>query len=187
MIEKSFTLVPFEKNDVFSLNGKFKVTKNVLNCDLNISPNKRAIGSVDSKISTADRRLSSIYVPNDPENLRFTKKEGLWDSTCFEIFIKSGNHYIEWNFAPSGEWWVMDFSDYRKRIGSVEVGTLIPHKMEWAHREGLECHVSIPVKKEKFEIGISCVLEVGATKTHWALAHPKDKLDFHDSTCFQTI
>jgi len=184
MTEKIFTLVPFEENDVFLLNGKFTILKNILNCELLISNNK----SSHSKGPGKERRLSSIYVPNDPENLRFTKKEGLWDSTCFEIFLKSGDHYIEWNFAPSGEWWVMDFSDYRKRVGSVEVGQLIPHKMEWTHSDGLECHVSIPIKKEKMQIGISCVLEVGDKKSYWSLSHPKkEKPDFHDASCFQTI
>src|SRR5689334_15899567 len=39
------------------------------------------------------------------------RTDGLWRHTCFEIFIlkPDGKGYIEFNFAPSGEWALYDF------------------------------------------------------------------------------
>lgn len=39
----------------------------------------------------------------------------LWEQTCFEAFIADTGKaaYREYNFAPSGDWAVYEFSDYR--------------------------------------------------------------------------
>src|SRR5690606_16064169 len=42
--------------------------------------------------------------------------EGLYQSTCFEVFIACQNRYLEWNFSPSLEWSGYAFSSYRSRV-----------------------------------------------------------------------
>lgn len=167
MNEKTFELIPFEENHDFSLSGKFAMDRNTLTCELSILPLSDSLQLVVPKFSTQQ------------------KKEGLWNSTCFEIFVKSGKSYVEWNFSPSGEWWSMDFSDYRHRLASKEHERTLPLKAEWTLNQTLSCAISIPVPTAPLQVGISCILDMGTKKTYWALAHPKDKPDFHDASCWQ--
>jgi len=50
---------------------------------------------------------------------------GLWKHTCFEVFLMDPNDgsYLEFNFAPSGEWAAYRFDGYRKGMRELEVKT----------------------------------------------------------------
>ena len=54
-----------------------------------------------------------------PDFITIERKDGLWKSTCLELFISSPQEssYIELNLSPTGAWNGYAFSDYR-----------IPHK-----------------------------------------------------------
>ncbi len=43
--------------------------------------------------------------------------DGLWEHTCFEVFVavEGEEGYHEFNFSPSGQWAAYAFSDYRVR------------------------------------------------------------------------
>jgi hypothetical protein len=176
-----FVLIPFEENPGFSINGKLEIENDVLLCNLRINP-------LPQSISPSPRAERSGVEGSPTKYLKTVrmreKKESLWNSTCFELFLKSkhSTRYVEWNFAPSGDWWFMDFSDYRERLGKV---SLIPHSIEWTQSSVLECQVSLPLHlRAPLEIGVSCIVESHSQKTHWALTHLREKPDFHNSESF---
>ena len=160
MSKTKFQLIPFERNTHFSISGSLLSTnKNTLTCAVHIE------GPLDTL---------KIPKPTTPQ-----KQEGLWASTCVELFVFSDNkHYLEWNFSPSGAWWAMSFSDYR--IRSTHEPELIPNHCTWTQEQKLSCHFEVPCPFTPEKLQITCILETtDGTKTHWAPKHPKDKPDFH--------
>jgi hypothetical protein len=111
----------------------------------------------------------------------------LWKTTCFETFLREagGKRYREWNFAPSGQWAVYDFSSRRKGMKNAEIASPPYVRMEdnltwWA----LGATIAVETGK-KWEMGLSAVLEEkDGTISYWALAHAGDKPDFHSPDCF---
>ena len=59
-----------------------------------------------------------IPEPAEPE-----RAEGLWETTCFEVFLRplGEEKYSEWNFSPSGRWQSYDFASYRESMVPAEV------------------------------------------------------------------
>lgn len=181
MFEIPFALLPFEKNQEFTISGVFAIR----------------VYEDKSKEKTA-LLYCKTHIKGDISKLKMGKKsaspkkvEGLWNSTCFEIFIKSkaSSHYIEWNFAPSSEWWTMDFSDYRLRLNNDS--NFAPQNVLWERsHKVLTCELTIPIPAEftnALSLGISSILETGQEKSHWALAHKGEKPDFHDARSFRRI
>ena len=125
-----------------------------------------------------------FVIPDPSESER---AEGLWETTCFEAFLRAENRdaYREWNFAPSRQWAAYDFARYREGRKDGEAAT--PYiRMEdnltwWA----LGATLAVPANIV-WHLGLSAVLEEkDGTKSYWALAHPDaDKPDFHDPVCF---
>ena len=50
--------------------------------------------------------------------------DGLWQRTCFELFLLDADDgsYREFNFSPSGEWAAYAFEGYRDGMRALEVG-----------------------------------------------------------------
>lgn len=173
MFESTFSLLPFERTDefsitdTFSMGGKIQIQDSLLHTHFSIRG-----------------KISDLKIPSYTSH---EKKEGLWNSTCFELFIKSERVYLEWNFAPSGEWWLMDFSDYRKRKDSSEIAKLAPQKIKWIRTDTLSASLSLPLPFTPRSIGVACILETENKKTHWALKHLSSKPDFHDSRTFLSV
>ena len=65
--------------------------------------------------------LSGLRIP-EPRASR--RGHGLWQHTCFEVFVmaEEGPGYREFNFSPSGEWAVYAFRGYRDG-GELEIDT----------------------------------------------------------------
>lgn len=115
------------------------------------------------------------------------RADELWKTTCFEAFLRplGEEAYREWNFAPSTQWAVYDFSAYRERTAEAEVDAApyirTEDNLTWW---GLGATIAVPADTN-WELGLSAVLEEkDGTKSYWALAHPSEKPDFHDPGCF---
>jgi hypothetical protein len=122
-----------------------------------------------------------------PEPIESARAENLWESTCFEAFLRvpGTESYREWNFAPSTAWAAYDFSSHRDGRADAEVAVpyvRVEDNMTWW---ALGATISMDAKSV-FEVGLSAILEEqDGTKSYWALAHPQgDKPDFHDPACF---
>ena len=122
-----------------------------------------------------------------PEAAEPARVDGLWQTTCFEMFLKRPDEeaYREWNFAPSGQWAAYDFTGCREGQGEADIGfapdIVLQDNLTW-----WQVGVTVPVEEGPWQIGLSAVLEEqDETKSYWAIAHPPGgKPDFHAPDCF---
>jgi hypothetical protein len=122
-----------------------------------------------------------------PQPARPARTDALWQHTCFEAFLRprSGDAYLEFNFAPSTEWAAYSFASYRSEMRviadaavSIEVEQTDDALELVALLEGLP-------EDARWQLGASAVMEEsGGRRSYWALAHPPGKPDFHHSDCF---
>jgi predicted GIY-YIG superfamily endonuclease len=117
-----------------------------------------------------------------------TRCDGLWRTTCFELFLMAADgSYFEFNLSPSTEWAVYAFDSYRDGMTAVSLD-IEPH-IEFsssADRFLVECDIDLgQVPNGRLAMALSAVIaETDGTKSYWALAHPPGKPDFHHPTCF---
>lgn len=129
---------------------------------------------------------SVLLLPEPHEPLR---SDRLWQTTCFELFIKQADseRYFEYNFSPSTEWALYRFSDYRK--GMAEEMVRRP-RITCDYSEShfaLNAEFDLPdaLKDGPYMLGVAAVVdESDGTKSYWALLHPLDEPDFHHKDCF---
>lgn len=117
------------------------------------------------------------------------REDGLWQTTCFELFAapEGGDSYHEFNFSPSGRWAAYDFARYRDGMaGRTLAAPPVSQERRHAHILTFDTQLranSLPLRPLK--IGLSAVIEEeGRVKSYWALAHPPGAPDFHAPTCF---
>ena len=115
------------------------------------------------------------------------RQDGLWKTTCFEAFLgMRGGSYIELNFSPSTDWAAYDFSAYRESMrDSASVVSIDIAVNETPSDLALTATVRLAASAAFSDlgglmIGLSAVIEdVDGNKSHWAIAHPAAKPDFH--------
>lgn len=125
---------------------------------------------------------SELILPPASEQNRVT---GLWESTCFEVFLKNieTGRYLEFNFSPSTDWNAFYFETYRgqltelkpfsppsihfdgKTLEVILLKALLPKEF---NQPGLRAHWMTAVLK--FEDG---------TLQYLAPSHPEQAPDFH--------
>jgi hypothetical protein len=125
-----------------------------------------------------------------PDHVVAARKDGLWQSTCCELFVRQAeaSEYVEFNFSPSSCWAAYHFDEYR--LGIEEQAIVAAPAI---HLDASESHLALEsefVLPEQWrtaalEIGLSAVIEeTDGTKSYWALAHPPGAPDFHHPDCF---
>ncbi len=125
-----------------------------------------------------------------------SRTDGLWSSTCFELFVRKPNDqsYWEYNFSPSGQWAAYHFNSYRDGRKEFLLGVppmIEVHGSEPGDAQGSNLKLDVDVDlggipRGIIEIALCAVLEErDGTKSYWALAHPPGKPDFHHPDCFQ--
>ncbi len=110
--------------------------------------------------------------------------DGLWQHTCFEAFLatEGDEAYREFNFSPSGQWAVYRFAAERVR-DVAEDGTR-PALQVSIGANSLELIARWPLARlpagASFRLGLCAVVEEADGRlSYWAIAHPKDRPDFH--------
>ena len=122
-----------------------------------------------------------------PETVEPARAEDLWQTTCFEAFLRipGDDAYREWNFSPSSEWAAYDFKSHREGRTDAEVAPpyiRIEDNLTW-----WAIGATFPVQADAvWALALSTILEErNGTKSYWALAHPPgDRPDFHAADCF---
>jgi hypothetical protein len=133
----------------------------------------------------ADLRLPPVTSP--------TRAEELWQSTCFEAFVRcsASEAYYEFNFSPSTQWAAYQFDGYRS--GMREASDVGPPAIEvQASPERFSLQASLQLdqltrlpRDARWRLGLSALIEeTSGRKSYWALAHPPGKPDFHHADCF---
>ena len=156
-------------------------------------PPKRA-QRVEAGIRRSEMEVETIFHVVGAEEVlwpapaRAERQDGLWRTTCFELFVagRQEANYSEFNFSPSTAWAAYDFTSYRTgmhdRVATVHA--VVNRLVDGIHTR---CEFSSfgpgPVR-----IGLAAVLEeLDGTKSYWALAHAPGPPDFHNPACFTTI
>jgi hypothetical protein len=136
--------------------------------------------------------LSKVEIPAAAETPR--RVDRLWEETCFELFLGTADstEYRELNLSPSGHWNVYRFTGYREGKMEEPAFTSLPFAVRIGP-ETLELSVELDVGKilpagVTIEAGVAAVIRtIDGGKTHWALAHPALRPDFHRRDGFALI
>lgn len=124
-----------------------------------------------------------------PPPARPRRADGLWQTTCFEAFIRGdGDAYVEFNFSPSSEWAAYKFDSPRAGMRPLEMAA--DPEISVHHSADLLIVSALVRLPEKFgrsgaALGLAAVIEeADGTKAYWALGHPPGAPDFHHPDCF---
>lgn len=119
------------------------------------------------------------------------RRDGLWEETCFELFIAPEGEasYWELNLSPAGHWNVYRFGDYRQGMEEETAFASLPFKVTNGPdslRLDLVLDLSGVVQKRRvLDVGVCAVLKhADGTASYWALAHCVPKPDFHRRDAF---
>ncbi|MFM8330525.1 MAG: DOMON-like domain-containing protein [Candidatus Methylumidiphilus sp.] len=154
-----------------------------------------AVRRLTAKAQLLDGRLTLHYaMEGDMDAIRMLpaspphRSDRLWQSTCFEAFVKCGAGYYEFNFAPSSAWAAYRFEGYREGMAELELPGAPAIALRHCHdRLELDAVVDLPPSPEKgdWRLALAAVVEDRDGQiSYWALAHPKDAPDFHDDGGF---
>jgi len=124
-----------------------------------------------------------------PKAAQPERTDGLWKDTCFELFCGRADDgsYVEFNFAPSGQWAAYAFTGYREGMTDLACA---PPQINCTAGEGMfemTVTMGLPESLRTVDVmaGISAVIADKHGRTaYWALAHPPGKADFHHKDCF---
>lgn len=132
--------------------------------------------------------LADIILPPATEPGR---RDGLWQSTCFELFWaeEERENYWELNLAPSGAWNVYAFTAYRAGMGQEE--RVPPPRIRTRRTTGgfllaaLLDLKGLSARMPALRLGISAIIaRRDGSLGYWALSHPGNRPDFHDPRGF---
>jgi hypothetical protein len=167
---RNFSLIPFrgEKN-----RPDLEIPGTIGRCGNTLSVGYALLGN-----------LSEIAIPSPgmfPE-----RKDRLWEETCLELFlgIKDSGRYWEFNLSPAGHWNVYSFTSYRKGMREEPAFPSLPFRVRAdpeALRISLELDIGKIVPAGKSVEGAVCAVirTIAGMTSHWALAHPGPRPDFH--------
>ena len=131
--------------------------------------------------------LGRVRLPNAAG---FGRADGLWRHSCFEAFVKTEGTrgYLEFNFAPSGQWASYAFDSYRS--GQREAPEIVALE-SWTEggQLALEGDIDLDLTfgqiRSPLKLALSAVIEdIDGVLSYWALAPPPGKPDFHHPDSF---
>ena len=134
-------------------------------------------------------RIAEIAVPSKQPARR---SEGLWQHSCFEIFLGSpnGSSYLEFNFSPSSQWACYEFAGYRSGGTNREMLVRPVNQCECSART-IELTATVflgqdwLLRMQPFRIGLAAVVEeASGALSYWALKHVTPQPDFHREQCW---
>ncbi|MEW6594613.1 MAG: DOMON-like domain-containing protein [Thermodesulfobacteriota bacterium] len=114
------------------------------------------------------------------------RQDNLWQQTCSECFLarpeKAG--YWETNLSPAGHWQLYRFDDYR--TGMRPEAAVAPPEIAASRRDNaLSLAATLDLggvlaPHEPLLLGVTMVVRsIDGATSHWALAHPGERPDFH--------
>lgn len=136
--------------------------------------------------------VQKIQVPQTQDIRARRRRDELWKSTCFEIFVgpADGVSYLELNMAPAGDWNVYAFDRYRTGMRPVEQASplLLAHERSqdgdhliWhGSLQGPDVLIEGLHQSPALVMSATAVLEYKTGhKEYWATAHAGEQPDFH--------
>lgn len=158
------------------------------------TPSARVTAVAVELIASPDDLLIRYFVTGSedlivPEWASAVRRDDLWETTCFEAFLKppGGEAYFEFNFSPSTEWAAYRFE--RRRWGRSDLPRpVVPFSTRGEQPSDPLLEVDLDLSglpDGPLRLNLCAVIsEKGGRKSYWALAHPPGDPDFHDPACF---
>ncbi len=125
-----------------------------------------------------------------PDPAEPQRADNLWQTTCFELFLRSPGKaaYAEFNFSPSAQWAAYRFDAEREGMAELDLPRPPDIGLDMSDSHfALETTLDLPPewRGHDLDIGLAAVIEtMDGSKSYWALAHPADRLDFHHPGSF---
>jgi hypothetical protein len=119
------------------------------------------------------------------------RTHGLWNSTCFEAFLRFPGHddYLEFNFSPSSQWAAYQFAHFRQGGSDYPMAVAPSIGLDLSNSHfALEAELQLPPEwgTRPVEISLTAIIEeTGGRKSYWALHHGAGVPDFHQDDCFR--
>jgi len=128
--------------------------------------------------------LSKLSIPAAAEAPR--REDRLWEETCLEVFLGTADsgEYREFNLSPSGHWNAYRFTRYREGMREEPAITSLPIDVR-RDSEALLLAAEIGIGRvvpagKDLAASVAAVIKANdGGKSHWALAHPSSRPDFH--------
>ncbi|MEL6827429.1 MAG: DOMON-like domain-containing protein [Pseudomonadota bacterium] len=118
------------------------------------------------------------------------RRDNLWKTTCFEAFFRSqdSDQYIEFNFAPNGDWAAYQFTGYRSDPTRLACAApvIISTRDQTAAMVRVTLIEDLPLQGDTATLfGPTAVLDdTEGAHSFWALHHALIKPDFHHIETF---
>ena len=134
--------------------------------------------------------VSALLVPEPAPPVR---ADGLWQHTCFEVFISpaGSSEYWEYNFSPSGAWAAYHFTACRTGMTPLQQGAAPLITVEaGAAQLTLAARLDLGWLAQSrgfagLRLGLTAVIEDRAQGlSYWALKHAAEQPDFHRADSF---
>jgi hypothetical protein len=133
--------------------------------------------------------LADVVFP--PPVAQPLRRHGLWQTTCFELFLapRGSERYWEFNVSPSGDWNAYRFTGYRCRMQEERAFSSLPCLLE-SRSDVLSLQFCLDLRAilpeiPELEAGVAAtLLHQERPMTFWALAHPGAEPDFHRRDAF---
>ncbi len=136
--------------------------------------------------------LSKVSIPAAEAEPR--RKDRLWEGTCLELFLGTAvsGRYWEFNLSPAGNWNVYRFPGYREGMREEPAIASLPFDV----RRGPEALTLtaefdigkvVPARKDLAATVAAVIRTTDGGESHWALAHPSPRPDFHRRDGFVLI
>jgi hypothetical protein len=134
-------------------------------------------------------RLGEVVIP-EPAAMP-VRKRGLWEETCFELFlaIRGTQRYWEFNLSPAGHWNAYRFASYREGMEEERDFSSLPFRVE-RQSDSLSLRLELDLDKiarsdQVLEVAVSAVIKQrDGSVTYWALTHRGPHPDFHRRDSF---
>jgi len=148
----------------------------------------------ESLISIEYRLIGNTKQLYLPHKQRPRRVIGLWESTCFEFFIKhpNGEDYVEFNFSPEGFWNCFYFPHKKAPLKAFEAYSTPDMKLI-NRNDGLSFYVTLTLEQlpihleQTAQISTPCVLDNRGKLSYWAFSHLDPFANFHNFESFLPI
>ena len=121
------------------------------------------------------------------------RRDGLWQHTCFEAFVRAeaAPAYYEFNFSPALDWAAYGFSDYRSDMAPAPLARA-PGLHVHRSAEQLELTATVDldglptlIASPLLHLALAAIVEEDTgRRSYWALQHGPGRPDFHDPEGF---
>jgi len=131
-------------------------------------------GAIASFWAIGDMSRLIAPAPATPE-----RAEGLWQTTCFELFVDGDRQsYREFNLSPSGAWAAYEFDDHRFGMRNTDARIEIESSSDDKRLSliaKIEAEFPLPAN-----VGLTAVIaEADGALRYWATAFAPGEPDFH--------